>query len=273
MQPPSISLTEHERLYQALRKLPEGILNAPGRFLYSELLTLDREGDFYLLGYNPGGDPDKYPDQYPDSLLEDIHKWGLSAPKHYNAYLDEKWPPWSDIQPGGSHFQRNVQRLFKAIDVCPRQVCASNLFFFRSKDSTSHDKWRDKLIDTWLNNLTEKDRTVFKAKELMNEYESVHWRAHKEILEIVKPKCVIAIGSTTYGIIKRLLLFKENKKTLSNIKNKGKKCYCYVAEGKYSYRDVEGVREMKLIGLPHFSFNYPELEAPIWGWIKEQCSS
>jgi len=249
-------LARFSELWDALNDLKnildlsgQSILNSSGRFLYSEVSTL-KKGDFYLLGYNPGGNPLKET----KTFLEDINTWGPSSEpnqstKSYNAYLDEKWPPWSGELPGNSHFQRNVKNLCKAIDICPRKVCTSNLFFIRSEDATSHDnKW------------------------LGNEYKSVHWRVHKEIIEIVKPSYVIAIGRNTYNIIKQFLGFKDKDLFPSGVYNRGKECYCYVADGKYQYRDEKEMRGMRLIGLPHFKFCYPGLEVKesVWDWIKEQ---
>ena len=273
----NIPLAKHEQLYEALCSLPYCVLYAPGRFLYSELFTLDDEGDFYILGHNPGGDPDKHPDDYPDSLLTDIRKWGVNSTKPYNAYLYEIWPPWCNIQPGNSKYQLNAQTLCDAIGINLRQVCASNLFFVRSEGIDSHEKWRDKLIASCLNNSIKKECNRLYVKKVKDSYNSVHWRVHKEILELVKPRCIIAINTTAYNIIRKLLGFKQNKdKTLrlSGVKNRGKECNCYVAEGKYPYKDRKDGRELSLlIGLPDFSLDYPgELKAPVWNWVKEHCS-
>ena len=275
-QPENIPLAKYKQLYKALCSLPKCVLHAPGRFLYSELFTLDKERAFYILGHNPAGDPDKHPEYYSDSLITDIRKWGRS-PKPYNAYLDEVWPPWCNIPPGNSEYQLNAQRLCKTIGINLRQVCASNLFFVRSEGIDSHDKWRDTLITSCLNNST-KEHSRNKFKELKDNYESVHWRVHKEILELVKPQCIIVISTTAHTIIRKLLGFKQNKnKTLrlSGVKNGSLECNCYIAEGKYTYKDRKGLRELSLlIGLPDFSLDYPEeLKAPVWDWVKEHCSS
>lgn len=274
-QPENIPLAKYKQLYKALCSLPKCVLHAPGRFLYSELFTLDKERNFYILGHNPAGDPDKHPEYYSDSLITDIRKWGRS-PKPYNAYLDEIWPPWCNIPPGSSRYQRNVQSLCKVIDICPRKVCASNLFFVRSGNINLHNKWLNELTLTCLNNLT-KEHSRNKSMELRDTYKNVHWRVHKEILELVKPKFIIAINNTAYTIIKRILGFVENKnETISiDVKNRGRKSNCYVAEGKYTYKDGRDLPELSLlVGLPDFSLDYPgELKAPVWDWVKEHCSS
>lgn len=218
----SIPLAEHKRLYAALRSLPEGILNASGRFLYSDISTL-RPGRFYLLGYNPGGDPGKIS----TSLQDEIHNWGIDS---VNAYLDEIWR--HSPQAGGSPYQRNVQELCKAIGICPRKMCASNLFFVRS-----------------ISALALKVNTV-----------EVFWPIHQAVLDIVKPDCIFAVGLKTYKNIKQMIGFEE-KRTFHS----GHGAWlCYVSGGTYLNK------QMKLIGFPHFS-RYT-LKKHILSQVANECS-
>jgi hypothetical protein len=144
--------SQHPGLYKALFSLPDKILDAPGRFLYSDIATL-RKDDFYLLGYNPDVDMDKNP-----SLKDEIQNWSNASS---NAYLDECW----DHKDPGSHLiQKRVKELCHAIigkgfDASTREVCASNLFFARSE----------------------------KAASLKLNDENVFWPVHKAVLDIVKP--------------------------------------------------------------------------------------
>ena len=112
----AVPLAEHKQLYEALCSLPKHILSASGRFLYSDISTL-RPGKFYLLGYNPGGDPGKIL----TSLQDEIREWGTEKT---NAYLDEIWR--HSPQAGGSPYQRNVQELTA---MCRKNAC--NPFYSR----------------------------------------------------------------------------------------------------------------------------------------------
>lgn len=218
------ALANHEHLYAALRSLPEAVLNASGRFLYSDASTL-RPGRFYLLGYNPGGDPGKIA----TPLREEINAWGAKAT---NAYLDEVWR--HSPEPGGSPYQQNVQVLFKAVGVCPRHVCASNLFFVRSLSAA-----------------------VLKEKK-----EKIFWPVHEAVLNIVMPKCLLAVGLNTYSIIARLLGFRE----CTSFHSGHGAWYCRIAEGEHNGQP------MKLIGFPHFSRYALRYHAEVLDWAAQECA-
>ena len=223
-QPTATPLTEHKRLYEALYSLPESILSASGRFLYSDISSL-RPGKFYLLGYNPGGDPGKII----TPLRDEISKWGTT---NTNAYLDEVWR--HSPQAGGSPYQRNVRELCDALGICPRDVCASNLFFTRS----------------------------ISAAALKVGKENPFWPVHEVVLDIVMPECILAIGLNTYSTIARLLEFNEKRTFHSGHGT----WYCRVAEGQYRNRSL------KLIGFPHFSRYSLKGRVNVLAQIAEECS-
>jgi hypothetical protein len=243
------------KLKGALEALRKDIRKKPGRFLYSQLFTL-RPGPFYLLGFNPSIDKNNKEDK--KRLCEEIRDWPA---KNINAIEKEKWP---------SNLQRNIKRLFTALDYDFRLVCASNLFFLHSKERCSLPMKPEEVLDA-------------------------HWRVHEQVLELVRPKCIIAFGTAkkggTYIQIRNLLIqrcgdasFEENEKCFYS----GHKGYsCYTTEGLYKYSEpkTRKVRPLKLIGIPHLSRYSPEnkLITPLSAdsgekhtfkeWINEQCSS
>jgi hypothetical protein len=172
-----IPLDRHTRLYEALLFLPESVRNAPGDFLNSDLSTL-RKGDFYLLGYNPGGEPGDYSIEgaIHQCTTGEIHNWPA---ENWNAYLDEEW----GSEKGEHLIQRNVQTLCKSIGVDLRQICASNLIFIQSRNEGA---------------LKEKNPEIFLP-------------VHEAVLDIVRPRCILVFGLKTYYIVKSLLGLDEKR--------------------------------------------------------------
>ena len=223
-------------LYDALCKL-RNILDAPGRFLYSDISTL-REGNFYLLGHNPDVDLNENP-----KLSDEIRKWSA---KSKNAFLDESW----ENRPDGEYtIQKRVQELCKYVvdkdldlDTSTRQVCASNLFFGRSKSATT---------------LAERDPESF-------------WPVHRAVLDIVQPVCILAIGAgknkdNTYRIVKDLLGFSDIKDII--FPSGHENCSCFVVEGHYQSKRLN--QQIKLIGVPDFSRFVLDIQA--LEWIAKEC--
>jgi hypothetical protein len=213
---------EGHGLYRALqglknRKNRKNILDVPGRFLYSDISTL-RPGDYYFLGTSPYFDQRRNP-----SLRAEIQEW---SGKCTNAYLDEAWDTWDDhgrtFYVGRHHIQKRVQELFDAIvgdgpDASVRQVCSSHLIFRRSKNENAQ------LAD---------------AKDFLP--------VHQAVLHIVKPACVLVMGTKEGGAFekaKKLLRFDKKEEFYSGVQN----WRCKVAVA----RDKEGPR--LLIGVPHFT--------------------
>ncbi|WP_298157822.1 hypothetical protein [Ferrovum sp.] len=130
----------------------------PGSILYSAASTLCK-GSYYLMGYNPGGDPESIP----TTILKSLQ--GLPQ-QSKNAYLDEDWSGYPE---GESPFQLRVRYLLCALGEKPEVVCASNLIFARSRS----------------------------AKERMYPGDAdLCWPVHELILDIVQPKVILSIGNS-----------------------------------------------------------------------------
>jgi hypothetical protein len=246
-------LTGNKPLDEALWNLPEIIHKAPGRFLYSAKETLTK-GDYYLLGINPGGDPlEEY-----EPLTYEIPKWFA---KSDNAFLNEKWKPCKLL--GQAPYQLDVQTLCKKIgkdideyidediDKYTRNVCASNLYFVRTKEESC---------------------LKFFLKTLgLNK--SNFWGVHKVVLDIVKPACILVIGIGVYDEIKELLGFpKKHTSYEKRSFNERDKLYWYVCDGHYPGSDTP----LTLIGIPHPSSkrsSLPLSKCPeTMDSIKKECS-
>jgi hypothetical protein len=135
-----------------------------GVVLYSSPRTL-KPGEAYLLGINPGSDPDALDD--PDI---GAHLNGLPATDK-NSYLDAEWDRG---RPGQDKFQRRVVWLLWGLGLDPREVCSSNLIFKRS--SGQNDSGYP---------------------------ETAHrcWPVHQRILRAVQPKLIICLGNVPFEYI------------------------------------------------------------------------
>ncbi|NBK99378.1 MAG: hypothetical protein EOM50_15430 [Erysipelotrichia bacterium] len=91
-----------------------------GFMFYSSIATL-KKGKFYFLGVNPGGKG--------SSIVQ------FDSTYTKNAYLDESWDNGKAIYPiGQAPLQLRVQKLFDALGIDLREVCASNLIFKQTKN-------------------------------------------------------------------------------------------------------------------------------------------
>jgi hypothetical protein len=157
-------------LFQKLEET--GLADFPGKLLYSGIGTLC-SGPLYVLGYNPGGDPNIEN----DSTKDDLRKLAEKCP-NWNEYIDAIWGAhrrrWG---PGDAPMQRRLCSLLRGIGLCVRTVCASNLIFVRSRRASSL-KNRAQLAEDC-------------------------WSVHQFILKQVRPKGMLSIGDDAFKFILR----------------------------------------------------------------------
>lgn len=152
-----------EAFVAEVAKLIPTLLDESGAVLYSALTTL-RPGPFYFVGLNPGGINGK-------SIRESLNSLIASDT---NAYLDEDWSPdRRNYGTGGHPLQRRAKALFEALGCDIRSVCAANLIFRRSKGE----------------------------RELDLELGEVCWPVHALVLNIVRPRSIIAFGRHTFAFL------------------------------------------------------------------------
>jgi hypothetical protein len=141
-----------------------GIGNLPGKLLYSGLQTI-KPFPLYFLGYSPGGDPRAENDPIRDHLL--------NSPENWNEYIDAVWYRRGILYPPGcATLQRRATWLFGKLGFDPREVPASNLVFVRSKAIASSIVGADRC-----------------------------WPLHSWIIEAVKPRAILVMGSDAFGFI------------------------------------------------------------------------
>jgi hypothetical protein len=132
-----------------------------GCILYSSATTL-RPGAVYLIGLNPGLDPDGLDDPDIQAHIKNLPS------KASNSYIDAEWDRG---RPGQDKFQRRVVWLLQSLGYNPREVCASNLIFRRSSGEAD-----------------------------CGYPETAHrcWPVHRLILRTVRPRLILCLGNRPY---------------------------------------------------------------------------
>lgn len=199
------------------------LLQEPGGILNSSHETL-RPGSVYLLGFNPGGSNGPPLRQSITAMLS----------HNKNAYLDESWSNGNGSwEPKKAPLQRRVLWLLEQLGLEPRQVCASNLIFLQSRGT--------------------KDVSYSLADKC--------WPVHEAIIEIVKPKMIIAFGNSDYSPYAFLRsMFGGMEETMPSGHGtwKLKGFQCRVSD-----------RPTYVAGLPHLSWYKPEGKPGVVQWLSK----
>lgn len=114
--------------------IPREFMEKSGAAFHSGRLAFSRSRDLYVLGLNPGGDPESHR----DLTIKANKKKALGSEKSdWSAYLDECWEPGNrgKLPQGQAPFQLEMQDLMKRLDLKLREVPASDVFFLRSRQA------------------------------------------------------------------------------------------------------------------------------------------
>lgn len=161
----------------------------PGSVLYNGWNTLCPNHGLYIMGLNPGGDPDQIKTSVVGSLLDE------RLNDNFCSYKDECWRKSCRADcPNRNHYgdrphQKRVVELAKALGYNNvRDVFAANVIFVRSKNQ---------------NDLDERERLFDKC-----------WPIHQIFLSIVEPKIILCLGngerSSAFAFLKEKLKAKES---------------------------------------------------------------
>ena len=199
-------------------------LNKFGSILYSSHETL-KSGDVYLLGFNPGGAGGNSVEQSINSMLTNTD----------NSYLDECWENRNGVWANGeAPLQKRIQWILESLDLNTRDVCASNLIFLKSRGAS--------------------DISFSLAKKC--------WPVHEAILNIIKPKLIIAFGNSEvspYGFLHTMLGGDEEyfPSGHGNWSIKGFRC------------EING-RFIYVAGFPHLSRYSPIGKKEVIEWLSKK---
>ncbi len=203
------------------------ILDCSGAILYSGTTRTLKPGQVYLLECNPGGSPKVHKGETIRSSLDNLPN------KTTNSYLGTKWN--SQLQGGVKRLFENLKIGNKKLDI--EDVCASNLIFKRSK--------RIQDID-------------------FEKYAEICWPVHDRILQIVKPKVIIAFGLGTYYYLKGTI-GKNSEEFICNSGSKNRWGILYCKSFKFEHDS--GV--IMVVGLLHLSRF--KIFQHVIKWIESGC--
>ncbi len=204
------------KLLRTIYNCLQDSLDRPGSILHSASSTLTK-GDFYFLGYNPGGN-------HHDYLIKHEVDNLLNKTKH--RYLDEQFEQAGHLfKMGQAPLQKNFQQLFNTINIDPRKVLCTNLIFFHSKRSDGVNYLQDATLC---------------------------WPIHQALLELVKPKIIICNGnsnnSSAFSFLYKLLPHQQPLQTIKTI---------YSTAYIKAFTTQLNNQTVKVIGIPHLSRFYP----------------
>lgn len=115
------------------RLVPIELGSRSGKVFYSGRGAFSQPSDLYVLGLNPGGDPDVHASETVASHTAEVL---TRFPTDWSAYRDESW---EGSPPGQWGMQPGVLHMFRQLGREPGAVPCSNLVFPRSR-SAAHLK-------------------------------------------------------------------------------------------------------------------------------------
>ena len=202
------------------------MLEQNGRFIYSGADTI-RPGSVYLLGLNPGGDP-KFHYESIRAEIEGIDQRTL------NAYIDECWGEKRRKRGNGegkAPVQKRIRALLEGLDLPTRDVCAANLIFVRSRDGSGSG---------------------------YPETADACWPVHQFILDIIRPKLIIAYGNSgrsPYSYIRG-----QYKHPPQDTRPSG--------HGNWKCRAFQIPDGPRVVGLPHLSRYAIDRHPEVIAWVR-----
>jgi Uracil DNA glycosylase superfamily len=154
--------------------IPYALGNRSGKVFYSGRLAFSREMPLYVLGVNPGGDPENMPDETVSShtvLVRTKHQ------PNWSAYRDESW---EGADPGTWKMQPRVLHMFRALGMDPGCIPCSNLVFVRSRQEADLKRELPHLV-------------------------KLCWPFHAAAIENLRPRVVVCLGQTTGDFVRERL--------------------------------------------------------------------
>ncbi|MFC0359837.1 MULTISPECIES: hypothetical protein [Kytococcus] len=153
--------------------VPDELLDRSGSVFYSGREAFEQPGGLYLLGLNPGGDPETLREA---TVRTDI-QWALGASQpRWSRYRDEEW----GAPAGTSPLQRRVLHLLDHLGLDAGRVPSSNLVFVRSRQESG--------IATDLPRLAE-----------------ACWPFHQAVIDGLGTRTVVCFGSTVAARCRHML--------------------------------------------------------------------
>jgi len=172
--------------------VPIEVCKRSGEVFYSGRTAFSKPCDLYLLGFNPGTDPQEMPD---DTVGKNIQNVTVSLPSLFSSYRDCSW---NGRSPGTAPMQQRVIHMLETVDLNPHEVPSSNLIFPRSRD--------EKAIR-------------HEAKHL----ESLCWPFHQAVISSLGVKVIVCMGRSTAEAVRRRLSAHQHIETFTEKNGRGYK--------------------------------------------------
>ena len=152
-------------------KIPAGLLEKSGSVFYSGRSAFLGPKKLYLIGLNPGGDPEE---QQSSTIRRHTAHLLANAPDNWSAYRDESW---RNAEPGTKGLAPRVLHLLQQLSLDPGLVPASNLIFQRTRRE-SHLAEKFDLATTC-------------------------WPFHETAISFLQPKLILCFGKTVGNFVAR----------------------------------------------------------------------
>lgn len=151
-------------------RVPESMRGLSGAVFNSGSEAFSGASPLYVLGLNPGGDPEKHAIE----TVEYHSQLVFSKPAAWSAYRDESW---DGRAPGAAGMQPGVVGALESLGLPAHSVPTSNLIFIRTK--------------------AEKDIKNFPALA------KACWPFHEAVIEQLEVKVVLCFGKKTGNWVRR----------------------------------------------------------------------
>ncbi len=155
------------------KRIPDELLLRSGKVLYSGRIAFRTQFSLYVIGVNPGGDPQNHQNE---TVANHTKKVLTYHPENWSAYRDE---PWEGRLPGTYGMAPRVLHLFRRLGLNPGEVPSSNLIFVRS--------CREEKID----------------RQEMLSLSELCWPFHAFVIESLQPRLILCLGGTVGKYVKR----------------------------------------------------------------------
>lgn len=157
----------------ALDALPFELLSRSGAVFYTGREAFVGRRPLYILGLNPGGDPNKQGNEtisrHIDAFRARIYPW--------SAYADDCW---RGAPPGAWGMQPRVLHMLRQLYLDPRQVPASNVVFARSRDEASLKAEKARLLHAC-------------------------WPVHQTVIQALGVRVILCFGRTAGHWVREML--------------------------------------------------------------------
>jgi len=152
------------------RLVPAELGGRSGKVFYSGRGAFSRPSELYVLGLNPGGDPDANASETVASHTAEVLS---SLPTDWSAYRDESW---EGSPPGKWGMQPGVLHMFRQLSREPGAVPCSNLVFPRSRSAAHLKRELSKLVEQC-------------------------WPFHVAAIDLLRPKVIVCFGQDAGKIL------------------------------------------------------------------------